>query len=160
MLGDGRPGLAVEDVVEAGLGAAFVAQPLEEEQRIDDPPPGVGVDIEESFVFGRHLVGRAVPLEEPFVEEIGFLQERDLDFEARGHDRVAHRSAELGNDDLFGLVDDVERATRDENQNQEGDEDDEEGDLFHWPPPAALRSRRGSTPERLSSRMSFRSRPG
>ena len=73
---DGVPCLTVEDVVEPRLRTTLIAQPLEEQKRVDDPPPGVGVDPDETPVSRRHLVGVAVPFQEPLLKDISPLDER------------------------------------------------------------------------------------
>ena len=94
--GDGVARLAVEDVVEPRLGAALVAQPLEEPQRIDDAPARVGVDPDEPLVLRRNLVGIAVPFEEPLVEVVGLLDERQLEVQARVRDRMRRPDRRTG----------------------------------------------------------------
>ena len=118
---DGVAGLSVEDVVEAGLRAALVAQALEEEQRVGDPPAGVGVDPDEPLVPGRHLVGVAVPFQEPLLEDVGPLDERNLEVQAGRDHRIADRLAELRQDDLLGLADGVDRLPE-HHEDREGDD--------------------------------------
>ena len=101
--------LAVKDVVETRLGATLIAESLEEAQRIDNAPPGVGVDPDEPLVFRRNLVRIAVPFEEALVEVVGLLDEWQFEVQARVHNRCADRVAELGDDDLLRLTDDVRR---------------------------------------------------
>ena len=83
MPSDRIPRLPIEDVVQPRLGATLILQSLKEQQGIGDPPPRVGVDPDEPPVSGRNLVGIAVPLEEPLVEEVGSLNERYLEVQNR-----------------------------------------------------------------------------
>jgi hypothetical protein len=116
VVGHGVAGLAVEDVVQPALGSALVAQPLEEEQRVGDPPAGHGVDEDEALVAGGQLVGLAVPLEEALVEAVDLLDEGELEVQARLVDGVADRLTELGDDHLLGLVDHVDRRQEHDRQ--------------------------------------------
>ena len=110
MLGDGVAGFAAENVVEARLGTALVAQPQKVLQGIGDPPAGEEVDRDVELVLGRHVGRIAVPFENPLVDRIDLLDERDLELEAgRGH-RRADRLAELGDDHLLDLAHRVECA--------------------------------------------------
>jgi hypothetical protein len=68
VLGDGVARLAAEDVVEARLRAALVAQPQEVLQRIGDPPAREQVDGDVELVLGRHVGRVAVPLQHPLVD--------------------------------------------------------------------------------------------
>ena len=70
VVGDDVARLAVDDVVEARLRAALVADALEEQQRVVDAPAGVGVDPDVLLVLGRDLVRVAVPLEPALVEGV------------------------------------------------------------------------------------------
>ena len=96
---DGRPGLAPEDVVEAGEGAAFVVQAIVIEERVADPPAGETIDDEVELVLGRRLGGRAVPGEDPVVEAMDRIDERHFEFQARRllyPDRFAKSSHDRG----------------------------------------------------------------
>ena len=94
-------------MVEPALRPALVPEPAEVEQRVGDPPARVGVDEDEALVLGGELGGVTVPLQEALVEAMHLLDEGQLEVEARRVHRVAHRSAELGLDDLLGLLHDV-----------------------------------------------------
>ena len=133
--GDRVARLAVEDVVEPRLRGALVAQPLQELQRIDDAPAGVGVHPDEPLVLGRHLVGAPVPLEEALVEEVRGLDERHLEVQARRLDRAADRVAELRDDDLLGLAHLVGGRRHEHQQEQEDDDLDRQARALHCPPP-------------------------
>ena len=107
MAGDDVAGLAVDDVVEARLGAALVAQSLEEEQGIGDAPARVGLDADVLLIARRHLVGVAVPFQPALFENVGLLGKRRLEVQAGLGNRLAHGFTELGDDDLFGFRDRV-----------------------------------------------------
>ncbi len=123
VLGDGVAGLAAEDVVQAGLGAAFVAQPQEVLQGIGDAPAREEVDRDVELVLGRHVRRTAVPLENALVDRIDLLDEGHLDLEAGGGHGIADRLAELGDDHLLDLAHRVERACSDCGQQRDDSED-------------------------------------
>ena len=112
------PRLAADDIVDPRERTPLVPQALEVDERIDDPPAGEGLDHHIQLVAGGHLRGIAVPGENPFVEPVGRLHERDLEVEPRarntrarvGIDRLPHRTTKLGDYDLFGLVHRVRAA--------------------------------------------------
>jgi hypothetical protein len=110
VLGDRVAGLAAEDVVEAGLRTALVAQPQEVLQRIGDPPAREEVDRDVELVLGRHVRRAAVPLQHPLVDRIDVLDEGQLELQAGGRDRLADGLAELGDDHLLDLAHGIERA--------------------------------------------------
>ena len=91
------------------MGAALVANRLEEQQRIGDPPARVGIHPDELLVPGRDLVGVPVPGQPALVETGYAMNEGDLEVEARFRNRTTHRIAELGDDRLFGFKDGVGR---------------------------------------------------
>ncbi len=131
MAGDDVAGFGAEDVVEAGLGAAFVAELLVEFEGVADAPAAEGVDDDVDFVFGGHAGGGAVPLEDAFFEAVDALDEGGFEVEAGLDDGVAHGLAELGDDDLLALGDGEEGGVEDEEgeDREEGGEGGEEG--FH-----------------------------
>ena len=114
MLGDGVAGLAAENVVQAGLGTAFIPQPQKVLEGIDDPPACKEVDRDVQLVLGRHIGRAAVPLEDTLVDAVDVLDEGHLELEAGRRHGGADRSAELGDDRLLDLADGVERAHQDE----------------------------------------------
>ena len=75
MLGDGISGLAPQDVVQAGLSTAFIAQSQEVLEGLGDPPAGEEIDRDVELVLGRHVRRVAVPLENPLVDRIDVLDE-------------------------------------------------------------------------------------
>ena len=123
MLGDGVARLGPEDVIEAGLGGALVAQFFKESQRIDDFPAGVGVDDDIRFILRRHLGGTAVPFEDAAVKGVDLLEEGDFELKSGFNDRFADEFTELGHDDLIGFLDGVNRARGDEKKDEESDGD-------------------------------------
>jgi len=70
MLGDRISGLAAQDVVQAGLSAAFIAQTEKVLEGIRDPPAGEEVDRDVELVRGRHVRWVAIPLENALVDRI------------------------------------------------------------------------------------------
>ena len=123
----------VDDVVQPRLGAALVAQALEEQQGVGDAPARVGLHADVLLVTGGHLVGVSVPFQPALVEHIGFLRERHLHMQARLGNRLAHGLAELGDDDLFGFGDRVQRRReRDDSQQREGGRDQKRAGLHYF----------------------------
>ena len=104
MLGDGVAGLAAENVVQPGLGAALVVQPQEILQRVGDPPASIHIDRDVKLVLGRHVRRTAVPFENPLVDRVDLLDERQLELQTGGRDRLTDRLAELGDDRLLDLA--------------------------------------------------------
>ena len=118
MLGNDVAGFAIEDVVEPGLGPLFASQALEVQERIGDPPAGVGVDMDEPLVPGRHFVRVAIPFQEALVEVVGLPDEGDLEVQPGCGDRITLRVSELRDDHLVRLADDVESSAGDRHAKQ------------------------------------------
>ena len=114
MLGDRVTGLAAENIVQAGLGTAFIAQAQEVLQRIGNPPAGEEVDRDVKLVLGGHIRRIAVPLENPLVDRIDLLDEGHLDLQTGSGHRIADRLAELGDDHLLDFAHRIDRTHRDE----------------------------------------------
>jgi hypothetical protein len=102
--------LAVENIVQPCLRPAFVAQPLKEQQWVGDLPARVRVDPDEPLVFCGQLVGVTVPLQEPLVETVHFLNEWDFKTQPWRRYRGTCGFTELRDDDLLRLLDDIHRA--------------------------------------------------
>ncbi len=118
MLGNGIAGFAAQNVLEARLRAAFIFQAHEIGLGIIDAPAGKGIDVNIGFVPGRNRDRLAVPFQEPLIDSIHLLDEGQLEMEPRVRGRLAHRLAELGHDDLLGLVHHVEAAENGAQQQQ------------------------------------------
>ena len=105
MLRDRVPRLTVQDIIQPGLGSAFVTHALEEEQWVSYPPSGICIYPYESLVLCRYLVGGTVPFEKTPVKEVGLLDHRDFKVNAWVYNRLADGLTKLCNDHLFGLPD-------------------------------------------------------
>ncbi len=129
--GDDVAGLTAEDVIQAGLGAAFVAQLLIEGEGVFNAPAAKGVHNDVNFVLGGHSGGRAIPLEDALFEAIDRLNERGLEMKTGLDNRFPDGFAELGDDDLLPFTDGVEGGVEDDDEKDrnEGGEGREEG--FH-----------------------------
>ena len=114
---------AVEDVAQQGHRPPFGAHGLEETQRVDDAPARRVVHVDEGLVVGRDLVGITVPDKDALVEILHLLDDRQLELETGSEDRLAHRPAELGDDRLLALAQDVETVP--DGDSGHGDEADE-----------------------------------
>ena len=93
--------------------AASVLDRLIEQQRVGDAVAGVGVDDEPLLVGDDDLLGRRLEIEQAVVVEDDVLDERPLDLQA-GLANDPPRLAELQHQRLLGLVDDEERAHRED----------------------------------------------
>ena len=111
--------LAIENVIKPRLGSSLITQSLEEQQRVGDTPPCVGIDPNKSAVPGRHLVPEPVPLQEPSLKHVGGLDERQLEMESRFGDRLTHRFTEPRNDGLVDFAHGVHGATEHEQDDQQ-----------------------------------------
>ena len=118
----GCAGLAAQDVLESGLGAAFVPQAQEVLHGIGDAPAGKGIDLDVGLVLGGHFHHRAIPAHVPLVNAIDLLHERHLEVQPGLRDRIAHRTTELGQDGLLGLADRVESLTQEQHGEQREDD--------------------------------------
>src|SRR5206468_6148344 len=79
VLRDSVTRLAAKNVVQSGLGAAFITQPNEVLEGIRNPPAGEEVDRNIEFVLGRHVRRTTVPFENSIVDWIDVLDERRLE---------------------------------------------------------------------------------
>ena len=155
VVGDDVPGLAVDDVVQPRLAAPFIPDPLEKDQRIADPPPAIGVHPDVFLVLRRDLVRVAVPFEPALLEIIGFLDEGGLHVQTGLGHGPADRLAELGDDDLVHLGDDVDGVDKDEEHDEpEPDKDGVPGRCLHFFT-SSPRLSKGRTPFWLWSMMIF-----
>jgi hypothetical protein len=91
-------------------------------QCIDDAPAGRRIDHDELAPEGGNLAHVAVPYQQALVEAAYFLDERRLPMQPGFGDHFADRFAELHDDGLFRLVDDVRRTGDD--PREEGDSDE------------------------------------
>jgi hypothetical protein len=82
-------------------------------QRIDDAPARGRIHDDEFAPERGDLADVTVPDQQALVEAAHFLHERCLPMQPGLGDHVADRFAELHDDGLFGLVDDVRRARDD-----------------------------------------------
>ncbi len=106
-----------EDIVESGLRAAFITQTQKVLQWINNPPTCVQVDRDVELVLGRHIRGTAVPFQDPFVDRVDHLDERDLYLQAGGGDGFAHRFAKLRDDHLLYFADGIKGIHQQESDN-------------------------------------------
>ncbi len=97
----------IDDVIQTGQCPDHIVDGLEKFQGVHNLPARKGVHIKESLVQCGHLAGVSIPLEQVLGKEIGMLKDRDLEIEPRSRLRVADRLSELGNDNLFRLIDDI-----------------------------------------------------
>ena len=112
-------GLAAEDVLETGLGAALIVQAHEVSHRVGDTPAGISVDMDISLIAGRDCHGQPIPFEKAFIDAVHVLNEWQLEVQTGFGSWFAHRFAELSNDNLFGLMDRVEAAENGAENNQD-----------------------------------------
>ena len=113
MLGDRVAGLAAQNVVEARLRTAFIAQPKEILEWIRNPPPREQIDGYVELVLGGHIRRGAVPLENPLVDRVDVLDEGHLELQPGRSHRFTDGFAELGDDHLLDFVHGIDRARRD-----------------------------------------------
>lgn len=132
----------VDDRREARAHHAFVADRLEEFERIDDAVARKRIDDETLLVRGDHLLGRHVELEHAAIEEGDVLDERNLEVEARLPDH-ALRLAELQHQRLCRLVHRENGARADDEGDDEGDRDADERVAAHWSVPRLRSSGNG-----------------
>ena len=104
---------------------AFITQLLHEAEWIDDPPAPKSVHDDVDLVFGRHLHGRSIPLENLFRKAVGDLDERDLEMQSGLRDGLANDSLKLRDDDLLtnihgvaGAIEHDEPANDDEKKKE------------------------------------------
>jgi hypothetical protein len=161
VLGDRVARLATEDVVEAGLRRAFIAEPQEVLEGIGDPPARKEIDRDVELVLGGHVRRIAVPLENPLVDRIDLLDEGNLELQAGGRHGLADRLSELGDDHLLDFAHHVDGAHREVDREAQDREDYDPLDLTHgcapfWAPAFS----NGRMLRASSSTMIFERMPG
>jgi hypothetical protein len=92
---------SASDVVEPALTAAFVADRLEEAQRVGNPPAGVGSDPQCFCPVGS--LGSPSYSSQRLSRSDAHLDERRLHVQGRRRDDAADGAAELGDQPLLGL---------------------------------------------------------
>jgi ribosomal protein L35 len=158
VLGDRIAGLAAQDVVEARLGTAFVAQSQEILQWIGNPPAGEEIDRDVELVLGRHVRGTAVPLEHPFVDRIDLLDKGHLDLQTGGGHGFTDRLAELGDDHLLDFADRIDRTHREVGTDRDNAK---RLSICSWPPPVlGIQIQQRQDAAVCSSIMIFERMPG
>lgn len=118
---DDAAGGGAEDVIDAGLGGALVAEAAEVLEGVCDTPAAEGVYGDVEFVFGGHVDALAIPWEDVFGDAVDDLDEGGFEVEAGVCDGFSARVSELGDDDLLGGFDGVGADV------EEGDEDCHDG---------------------------------
>jgi hypothetical protein len=154
VVGHGIARFTIEDIVQPGLTGTFIAQSDEELQWIGDLPTCVSVNYDELLVLGRHLVHVAIPFEVTLVEELGFLDERDLEMHARIRSRCSNRFTELGYNGLLRLVENEHCAEHDRQEDRTENKKDDVADAHvHFAFSIAPMFNSGSTLLLFSSTM-------
>src|SRR5882757_7818304 len=119
MFGDRVAGLAAENVVQAGLGTAFIVQAQEGLEGIDNPPAREQVDRDVKLVLGWHIGRIAVPLKNPLVEQVDVLNEGNLELQAGARHGITDRFAELRDNRLLDFAHCINRTDRNEQRDNE-----------------------------------------
>ena len=130
MAGNGVTCLPVEDVVEARLARAFIAQADEKLQRVGDLPARVSIYVHEALVLCGYLVGVAIPFQEALVEILYFLDDWGLKLQAGFCAGFSYRLAKLCDNGLLGFIED-EHAVEPDDDDDDGGYDEAYGFLFH-----------------------------
>ena len=90
--------------------------------RVADAPARKCIDVNVSLIACRDRNGRAVPFQETFVDAVDYLHDRKFEVQTGIGNRIAHRFAELRQNDLFGLMD-REKTAHDYAQKNKGCDD-------------------------------------
>jgi hypothetical protein len=96
---------------------------LKIEKRIVNPPASIRVYPDESLIFGRNLIGGAIPLQESLVKKMDRLDKRNFQMDPGGHNGFSHRLPELGDNRLLCLI--HNKSGKDEGESSQNDDQPE-----------------------------------
>ena len=112
----------VNDFFQFAAGNRFCANRLVKLERINDFVTGKTVDVQTFFVVQNHFLRRWIQIQQTGVVEGNVLNKRNLELQPRFLDQP-HRLAELQDNCLFGLIDDINRICQYKQQSNKNDAD-------------------------------------
>jgi len=104
------PDNGIDDIIQLDVCLSICDENPTEFSRIHDSPSGCRINVDEPFVPSWDLCGVTIPPQDPFLVTIHFLNDGDLEVEARLGLWLSDNLSELGDYHLVPLADRVEGA--------------------------------------------------